>query len=239
MPAIRSRYRSRKTTMRKPYRKRYSTRRSYRRRAIIPRAIPSQRLVKLVYDDVFYLNSGALVPAINTFNLNGIYDPDQTGVGGSPTGASSWATMFCKYKVLGVKVQTHWVANCNQNLIVGFHAYAADSNNYTTPASGTAVQQVLTEMPNSAYKLIGPANLASASAECNLSRYYSMRRLLGSYAYKDSSSAAEVNANPATIARLDVMLTDSLTATAGNVAYCNVRLTYYVRYFEPDLAYTD
>lgn len=218
-------------------RRRYSGYR--RRRSIIPAAFPNSRTVKLVYDDVWYLNSGAGVYAVNTFRLNSIYDPDQTGAGGTPTGASTWGGMFTRYKVLGAKVQIKFVANCNQALLVGWHAYGADNNNYTTPNTATGVQQVLTEVPNSAFKMVGPANLATASATCYISRYYSMRQLLGNDVYRDLDAGAETGANPERMAYIDVMLTDALTATVGNVAFANVRITYYVRFSEKDMTYVD
>lgn len=224
-------------------RRRYRKSRTFGLRVYTPKkmsfGLPKEMNVKLRYADVFYLNSGALVPAINTFRLNSIYDPDQTGVGGTPSGAVQWSNFYTRYKVMGVKVHTHWTANCNQQLIVGMHAYGGDANNYSTPATGTGVQQVLTELPNSAFGVVGPANLATTNATCDLKRYYSMKGILGNDRYRDMDSSGDTGGNPTAVANLDLMITDSLTATTGNVAYCAISITYYVKFYERDMTYTD
>lgn len=72
-------------------------------RATAVRTLPDSMLVKLPY---YSQNVGTAtgVLASHLFNLNNLFDPDATGGGHQPRGRDQWATLYSRYRVVGIKV---------------------------------------------------------------------------------------------------------------------------------------
>lgn len=95
------------------YRKRSSRFRRFRQsrrrqsgpaRSMGPLAIKQR--ARLVYADQINLNPGAVgLPATHVFSCNGLYDPDQTGVGHQPRGWDELISLYDHAVVIGAKMQ--------------------------------------------------------------------------------------------------------------------------------------
>lgn len=69
--------------------------------ASIPRApFPDRSTQRLKYVDFIQLDPATLVPAFWNFCANGLYDPNQTGVGHQPMGFDQYATLYNHYHVM-------------------------------------------------------------------------------------------------------------------------------------------
>jgi hypothetical protein len=100
-----------------PKRKRYAKRKrraSYKRKRRprrarltsrnVPSGMPTQRLAKLRYVDIFNITctTGTLNSYI--FRANGCFDPNQSSTGHQPLGFDQWALLFNHYVVLGSRI---------------------------------------------------------------------------------------------------------------------------------------
>lgn len=93
---------------RRPRRKRRT-----RKRSRVPRLItPYSKVVRLRYVTSITLNVGTDgYPAIHTFRLNSINDPDWTATGHQPMGRDEWAFLYRSSTVLATKAS--WTARNN------------------------------------------------------------------------------------------------------------------------------
>lgn len=67
----------------------------------IPRApFPDRSVQRLKYVDFIQLDPATTVPAFWNFCANGMYDPNQTGVGHQPMGYDQYATLYNHYHVM-------------------------------------------------------------------------------------------------------------------------------------------
>lgn len=66
--------------------------------------LPMVKTVNLPYSARIGLSSGLGAPAFHLFNLNSIFDPDQTGTGHQPLGHDEWANFYKRYQVIGAKI---------------------------------------------------------------------------------------------------------------------------------------
>lgn len=81
-----------------------------------------KKLVKLKYSDQFQLSVGAAgLPVGYVMSLNGLYDPNITGVGHQPRGFDQYMAMFGRYCVIGAKIRAIAInVDDNNAHIVGF-----------------------------------------------------------------------------------------------------------------------
>lgn len=86
-------------------------------RALHP--IPQRFITKMKYSEQFTTDS---TTGAYRFNLNSIFDPNQSGVGHQPYGFDTLATLYNRYRVIscGWRIQVNWQANQNaQPVLVG------------------------------------------------------------------------------------------------------------------------
>lgn len=107
MPAgDRKRYRKNKRN----YKRLFYKKRPYRMTRIArqPRlGVASQQMVTLRYVDNLVLDPTIATIASHMYNCNGVYDPDQTGVGHQPRMFDQWMTFYSHCVVIGSKITIH------------------------------------------------------------------------------------------------------------------------------------
>nr|QXP07627.1 MAG: putative capsid protein [Arizlama virus] len=230
----------RRSLRRRPGRRpmgRRAHRRSYRKNRAC-NGFPRSRFVKLTYADFWTLASGAGAShAFNNFKINSLYDPDDSGVGGQPSLFDQWAAFFNRYKVYGVRVSAHFTAVTDTNMLVGIYG-GGPGGEY--PGTGVGWQQTLLEAPRSrcVSRNLAPKNQGTGTT-CHLSKYFSVKSLLGSASFNDMSASAITNANPANVAYGVVAVVNADGATATNTVNVALRITAYVRFSEPKFTFED
>lgn len=99
-------------------RKRYARpQRTLVNRALHP--IPQRYITKMKYSEQFITDA---TTGMYKFNLNSIYDPNQTGSGHQPYGFDTLATLYNRYRVIscGWRIQVNWQTNQTaQPVLVG------------------------------------------------------------------------------------------------------------------------
>jgi len=103
--------------------------------SLAPTGIPSRMPAVLEYVQRVSLDPGAAL-AYNTWNMNSLYDPDQTGTGHQPCGFDTMAAMFSRYLVTSAKLTATFIPTSGYATatIYGANLYTG-STPYNTGAS--------------------------------------------------------------------------------------------------------
>lgn len=92
------------------------------KRVLVNRAlhpIPQRFITKMKYSEQFTTDS---TTGAYRFNLNSIYDPNQSGTGHQPYGFDTLATLYNRYRVIacGWRINVNWASNSTaQPVLVG------------------------------------------------------------------------------------------------------------------------
>lgn len=89
--------------------------------------------MKTRYVDIFELNPGVVgTPATKVFSLNGLYDPDITGIGHQPIGFDEIMPLYDHYTVIGARARltfTNGDPNVAQRIILQLKDQSTTSTN--------------------------------------------------------------------------------------------------------------
>lgn len=213
---------------RKTYKKRkYSKKRTGGARAVrvlkqltpfAPRYITKQK-----YFENFILSPTAGSSSIYQFNLNSIYDPNESGTGHQPMGTDQLQPLYSKYRVYKaiMKVEVFTPA---ADMYVGIGAI---NNNTPMPADA----EEFTERYGSTAK-IAPGG--GGFQRTVLRKLIRLPVLMGvsSIKYKtDDVYAANLNANPVERA-IGFVFCQNYNTTAITTRF-NCTITYFVEYYDP------
>lgn len=221
------------TTRRK---KRLSTQRPRKRTArktkpykkSIPRTVgfPQSHYVKLIYQHNGSFNLAASALSTSTFNLNSMFDPDQSGVGHQPMYFDQFSAVYKKYCVYACKVQLSFA--------LGF---ATNNQFYPSltvlPYVGTFTttdQQYAAEQKRAYHTILIPAQ-----RPFSYKGFFRNHQLLGITKAKlmsEDNYSALVTADPVTATRLMIMTQNNDTGTSQPIVW-RAHLTYYAKMFDP------
>ncbi len=187
---------------------------------------PTYMIRDLTYQETISLSVGAagISGTQNAFKLNGLYDPNTTGVGHQPYGFDQIAALYGEYRVDFIAYEAHFTtpsgtANICCNVCIKRGAETLTGQ--TTDRLG--------EMPN-----VTQANLSTSGSKhavvrgsVNLPELFgvSKERYLG-----DVNTSAAVTGDPAAAASFNVSIS-SYDGTASQTAACTVKLRYTARFF--------
>lgn len=214
-------YRKKRTFRRRKYRGRKN-----RLRNVVPSGsapIARKHIVRLKYSDILPISVGPGVTTSRTFNLNGLWDPDDTSVGHQPYGYDQLSTLFNRYRVY----KTTWhvsFAGSNDRL----HLVVAPVNGNTTFADFIA----LAEMPLAVSKSMSFDGGYPVSFK---GRVY-LPKLNGatSVQYKtDDRFSSIVSSNPAEIMQLHILLYNPTLVTV--VTSFNLTMIFYSEFYDPKI----
>lgn len=191
-----------------------------RRQLNIKSCQPQKKMVKLVYCDNIELSAGTTVPAIYTFRLNSIYDPDHSGTGHQPMGHDQWATFYDHYSVLSCKITMVWTTTDYTYAVVAFpHDIASPAGTYYTDFAENSDAKIDVMTPDD-----GPHYMTY---------YWSAKKYFGvpsSSIIGDSKYSALFHANPSEQAYYTI---GALSKTTAGTAYCTVKIEYVCMLTEP------
>lgn len=181
--------------------------------------IPSSVFMKMKYSDI-YVPTTTTSPFSHFFNLNGMYDVDQTGIGHQPFYFDQLTQLYSRYTVYGCKAVI--TASCATGLsVVGLRPQR------DTVGLPNAVQ--IAERPAQAHML-----LSSSAGSKTIARYFDISKLFGvtRSAINDETSYSGTNgANPTSLQYLQVITQHPDSATTQTTAV-EITLTYYVKWHD-------
>lgn len=218
----RRRFNRKKAPRRRPYRR---IRRQHRRLAnrVPTGAAPVARkhIVKLKYVDIIPWAVSAGATAGQSFNMNSIFDPDQTGGGHQPYGYDQLAALFAHYRVFRLK----------------WHIEFAPTNDRAhicvIPINGATVGSTIPELGEQPLA-VTKAMSFSGGYPCKFSGSMSLPRLTGatSVQYRtDDRYSAAIGASPVEIMRLNMYVYNPNSIAIDTS--CNVTLMYYTEFYDP------
>lgn len=196
-------------------------RRGGRKTVVVNRAItpvPQRFLTQHKYSTTFTI--GSLTP-VYRFNLNSLYDPDQTSTGHQPYGFDQMAALFNRYRVYGVSYQVQGY-QFNNPIRIGCVA----SNDSTSPSN----LATLIELPRSK-----SAIQVNGGAPVKLTGYVNLPSLTGrtkAQYMADDRYQATNNSNPQEALILNVMA-QSLSDSALESCTMLVTLNFHCEWFDP------
>lgn len=183
--------------------------------------VARKHVVRMKYVDVIDWNPSTLATQTQVFNMNGIFDPDQTGTGHQPYGYDQLAALFAHYRVFKFSWHIEF-APSNDRL----HVCVIPINGQTAPTDVT----VAGEQPYGVTKAMsfdgGPP--AVFKGHQYLSRFTGATSV--QYKTDDRYSAVAGN-NPTEIMRLHLLVYNPSSQTVNTS--CNVTLMYYTEWYDP------
>lgn len=194
--------------------------------------------VKLHYADVWHLNTatGGAYYSVQSFRGNSIYDPDLTGVGGTPSGYTEWAALYNKYRVWGSKIVVRAQPLTAVDIgLVGIRARFGEA----AWASPIAIQQGLLELKkDTRVRHVSLVDTNNARAVI-MKMYRSTSRMVGKTVKNDNDYAALFGANPTLSWFWDFCMTQAEHSATDWQAHVTVQITYYVELFDCSITYGD
>ncbi len=167
----------------------------------------------------------------NTFRLNSLYDPDYTGVGGAPSGVSTYLGVdkpFYRYRVNSVDVDIRAInTTAAQSILAGVMAGGDD---IAVPATGAVAQQTLLEGRSYAWDFLN-STTGGEHSYGRMTCHIKIADVVGPIA-NDQNCTAPISANPSLSAFLVLLCCNADGSTLSATARFVVRLTYNCTLFE-------
>lgn len=240
---IRRRFTSKRGMVRRPITRRRTTFRKRRtpirrRSGFIKTIMPPVLTTKMRYMDYFNMATGGASAYYTVpFRMNGAYDPVFAAGGGSCTGWNQIAAIYGKYRVLASKIEVWAYNTCTSPVIVSIFARSSTGS---VPTSAVEVQQKSFEYNNDVRaKQLIPYGSGTSYPRCYLSMYKSIKRLENNRSNMDEDYSAATSTTPVLQTFWDVNLCTLDGASINSTANYTIRITYYVRFTDVTVSYTD
>lgn len=192
---------------------------------------PDRMIVKLPYYEQFSLQN-AVSPGANYFwNMNSIWDPNRSGIGHNPSYFTSWAAIYNRYRVMGVKARVTFAYGAEGGSAWGNRVYLYGSND--TVQTGDDSQMEQAHMTSS---IIHP----NGKPVTTLTKYFNCPRITGRTLQQylsDDRYQATMRTNPQEVLAITAGVRNLAPgATNSGLVSCTIHLTYYVELFDPILS---
>lgn len=177
---------------------------------------------KLNYQDYYTYNVPGGI-SIQQYRGNSVYDPDATGVGGQPTMFDQLAGLYNKYIVYASKIHVRVINTDNVPVRV---VLIPTLNGTTFSSVGAAI-----DFPSSKYRLLSPSG--SGGDKCSIVHYAKSANISNIKDIMDESSdlGAAVTNNPSKPWYWQLYFQND---DGGNLVLTyQVKITYYVKFYEP------
>jgi len=213
-----------------PYKRKMRKRPMYKRK---PRrsnkvnisSFPSNRVVKMRYVGSYEFTGASGVLDKYQFRLNGINDPDYTGIGHQPLGHDQWAMFYQEYIVLGAKVTVKWVFESG--------AQAVAVGGFIGPSTTlTATSYDLIEEQGKSKSRILPQSLDTRPVI--LTHYFSTKKFYNLANVNDNKdSVGAVFGNNPTDQAILTIYAQALDKTTSIICQAHVTIDYIVSLGKP------
>ncbi len=191
-------------------------------KSVISPVAPRLR-TKLRYSAVYNATTGTAFDQL--YRLNSLFDPDESGVGGQPTGFDQLAALYNRYRVWN----TRWKFRILSTISSGVGLVLVPSNNTTSLGTLAGAQHAMS-LPYAKW-----TSTASGTRGENLMGQMDLALLNGRTHQQyidDDTTAALVTANPTEVLDLH-MVVFSLDQTTTINANILVFFEYDVEFFDP------
>lgn len=164
------------------------------------------------------------IPVSYVFSLNGLYDPNITGIGHQPLGFDQLMTMYDHYTVIGARARVNFINNDDttaQTVVLQIKDTASTSADLSN----------VIENGMNRYTLLGKSGSGSSNKTLTMnfstSKFFTKKALIGDDEYRGT-----VAANPKEQAYLHVMVAPITGADVLDVRF-NIEIDYIAILSEP------
>lgn len=216
-----------------PKNKKKTARRTSRKRALAgpplmalnkyPNQLPETVQVLMPYGDVWPLDCAAITYAQNLFRLNSIYDPDQTGVGGQPSGYNAYVGLYSRYKVIACDISVTFSNTCAQTM---FGVVTVGAPQYHMPNTGTLVQQEALEGYGSKAVVLSPSGTSKSVGKVRM--HADNLKIAGALNWADTDFSSLMGASPTLVNNMAVSICNVDGNTVAGTVTCVIQIDYFV-----------
>lgn len=194
---------------------------------------PAVKNAVLTYNETkgFSTGGASLFGSENVYRLNGMFDPDKTGVGHQPMGFDQYMQLYHKYKVTGVKVRLNW----NDPNTAGTSApgtwvgYKVTNPSDTTAIAGKTLSNIK-ENPNSrADSVHGDSGNRIQTFYISIQDAMDVSKI--QFEAEVDKYTGTSSADPARVVNLKIATVNPLSTTSVDIA-CTVTFDYYVTFYQ-------
>lgn len=179
----------------------YRLKKRKRARNLVLGGFPKSKLIRLRYVEEFELNPGLGSYATQHFWANGMYDPNQSGVGHQPSNFDRWMNIYNHYTVLGAKIRVRYAPSNVMGSGAGayFGILLADaSDQFAQVFTAGGVQNVLEQRLTTNSKFIAGSHVIVQP--CTVTKKFSARKFFGKRRSSDIIAshdyAGDASSNP-------------------------------------------
>lgn len=188
---------------------------------------PHKVVLKLRYTDLRQVSVAASARDARTWNLNSMYDPDESGTGGQPYLHDQYSALYQRYRVFGCKVLMRCVCASTSTNMYFPHAVLVPFVGGSPSWSST---ENAMQAPYAVWKTFIPNQTIAT-----FKKYYSIASLFGvtkRHVRDEDSFSADTASNPTNRAYVQIYV-DNNDGTNAVSLQCEISLTYYVMYYQP------
>jgi len=192
---------------------------------------PPRKGYRLTYEQDGFLTVGTsgLTGSIQKFNLNSLFDPDNTGSGHQPYGYDALQVAYNRYKVSGCLVDLEFYDPQTIDSVMCVYALFNPANISNTIAG------VSPATASEKHNAESCAVMGTGSQKKKIKFFISMAELfnLSKLQYKSDidNTTADVGANPGSLGTLQLASADPNGGSSGGIRY-RMRLTYYCMLYQ-------
>lgn len=227
-------------------RRRYAKRRYNRKRRSSSRTIaklsyrnapfPREYVTKITYGDTRNIVITAGVPTPWVYAMNGLYDPDITGVGGqaryfdSLCGANDSTAPYRAYVVFASKIQLMFFPSGSAPDSMGMRSLVSLTAGPSTITQPTTIQEMI--MRTSDTKSAWVNYWFAPNAKSNITWYRKIAPILGVNKLSDATGCnAAYNSNPTNLAYWFITAYPVAGGTTTTTIQFIAKITYYVKFY--------
>jgi len=182
----------------------------------------------LRYNETVSVNPGAASVTAYAFRANGVYDPNQSGIGHQPMGYDNWAAVYNHAAVIGSKIKATF-SPVNAGTALSAFGIRLDDDGTSASINVTdyieSGKSVYSIQPDS-YTIAHPRTLYS---------YFSAKKWFGIKDVRDNMTriGSAVNANPSELCNYILWVGPPDGSSDLGAWYITVTIEYIVLFSEP------
>ena len=207
---------------------------SKRRRAVgrMPRGIAAKCITKLTYGTFFEHDFANENVIDQTWNLNSVFDPDNSGGGHQPRWLDQYDTLYDKYEVHGCKIRlTIYPTEITAAQTVKFVRLSRGHEDAAKVDKNSIQDIIRIEEEPGIWRMLMTKQFAQKALV--MSKYYNVKMLANMFNHNHADRVAETGANPAKLLLASMVIVNPgglITETDSVKVY--VKITYFVSFYD-------
>lgn len=157
-------------------------------------------LTRFKYCDQIELNATSGVPAVHSFRINSLYDPDATATGHQPIGFDQLMPFYTHYTVIGAKLSATFVSSDLSSATQGAAICGIELSGSSTP---TTTLNDIFEQGRTSYKVMTGGN---STGKVTVVKKVGLSKFLGQNVMDEDANAGTESTNPGEIVWMHVFV---------------------------------